>query len=172
MVSQVSLKFIFTGTDRREQIKAWDVRATACIYELATGNNRVNSLAWDAEHDSLFALTSCSYDRSGSYAYRQADIPQRRGASHPNNMHQDSKPRCWPRQAWHAEDYFEYAFDAGEDRVYRYAFKEQPDRYVLPEYGKAKEDSYTLNRYDDEDSYMAYDRNSDDDFDEDDFDDH
>ncbi|CAE6507075.1 unnamed protein product [Rhizoctonia solani] len=157
------IPIVFTGTDRREQIKVWDVRATACIYELATGNNCTNSLAWDAKHDSLFAFTSCSYkDKSGSYTYRQADIPQRQSASHPNNMRQDSNPRCWPRQAWHAEDYFEYAFDAGEDRVYRYTFKEQPDRYVLPEYGKAKEESYTLNNYE-EDSYMAYDRDSDDD---------
>ncbi|KDN48380.1 hypothetical protein RSAG8_02972, partial [Rhizoctonia solani AG-8 WAC10335] len=169
------IPIVFTGTNHREKIKVWDVRAKACIYELATGNNQVKSLSWDAESNSLFAYTSCGYkDKSRSYQYRQADIPQRKRASHPNNTSQGSKPRCWPRQAWHAEDYFEYAFDAGEDQIYRYTFKEEPNRYILPEYGNAKEDSYTIKEYDDdEDSEMAYGRNSDDDdFDEGDFDDY
>ncbi|CAE6377256.1 unnamed protein product [Rhizoctonia solani] len=165
---------VFTGTDRREQVKVWDVRARACIYELATGNNRIGSLSWDAAGNSLFAYTSCDYkNKSRSYQYRQADIPRRGDASHPNNTSQSSKLRCWPRQAWHTEDYFEYAFDAGEDRVYRYAFKEEPDRYILPEYGNAEEDSYTIKGYNDEDSDMGYGHNSDDeDYDEDDFDDY
>ncbi|KAH7332735.1 hypothetical protein B0J17DRAFT_771518 [Rhizoctonia solani] len=142
---------IFTGTDDREQIKVWDVRASACMYELATGNNIVNSLSWDSKHNSLYAYTSCGH-KSRSYAYREANIPQRKRTSHPNNIVQGSKLRCWPRQACHVEDHFEYAFDAGDDRVYRYAFKENPNRYVLPDYGKAKQESYIIDDGDDEDS--------------------
>ncbi|CAE6499741.1 unnamed protein product [Rhizoctonia solani] len=95
------IPIIFTGTDDREQIKVWDLRVSACMYELATGNNEVNSLCWDAN-----------------------------------------------------EDYFEYGFDAGEDRVYRYVLKEEPDRYVLPEYGRATEHSSMDDDDDDDDSEM------------------
>jgi len=49
----------------------------------------------------------------------------------------DGDERCWPTDAWHGEDAFEYTFDAGEHRIYRYAFKENPDTSVVPEYGDA-----------------------------------
>ncbi|KAJ7927652.1 hypothetical protein B0H13DRAFT_2312280 [Mycena leptocephala] len=49
----------------------------------------------------------------------------------------DDYARCWPRKAAHAEEYFGHLFDAGEHRILRYAFKEQPDLIVLPVYGDA-----------------------------------
>ncbi|KAJ7156535.1 hypothetical protein C8R43DRAFT_1234769 [Mycena crocata] len=69
----------------------------------------------------------------------------------------DDYPRCWPKDANHAEDYFGHIFDAGDYRIreypppkliiadlglmrvftVRYAFKEQPNPIVLPIYGNA-----------------------------------
>lgn len=93
----------------------WDVRARAAVYELATGNNAVTSLAWDAKHHCLYAATECSYkDRLGfRHDYRPAMIPRRGRRGHDD----EDDYRCWPEQAWHSEDYFEYAFDAGDHRI-------------------------------------------------------
>lgn len=69
----------------------------------------------------------------------------------------DDYEKCWPAPAWHFEDYYEYPFDSGNHRIcksarqlftewrhlqwfgdpVRYAFKENPDTSVLPEYGDA-----------------------------------
>ncbi|KAJ7480853.1 hypothetical protein FB451DRAFT_1556344 [Mycena latifolia] len=43
----------------------------------------------------------------------------------------------WPCNALHKEDYFGALFDAGEHRLFRYAFREQADPSVLPVYGTA-----------------------------------
>ncbi|CAE7182037.1 unnamed protein product [Rhizoctonia solani] len=131
---------VFTGTHKGEQIKVWDVRARACVYELATGNNAVQSLAWDAKNNCLYAATECEHmDRLGyNYDYRYAKIPksQNPGA----NTDEVDHERCWPKKAWHKEDYFGYLFDAGEHRIIRYAFKEDPQLSVVPEYGSASVD--------------------------------
>ncbi|CUA74740.1 hypothetical protein RSOLAG22IIIB_11457 [Rhizoctonia solani] len=139
------IPIVFTGTHKGEQIKVWDVRARACVYELATGNNAVQSLAWDAQNNCLYAATECEYvDRLGyNHDYRYAKIPgnQNPGANE-DGMDDDEEEdvdyeRCWPKQAWHKEDYFGYLFDAGEHRIIRYAFKEDPKLSVVPEYGNA-----------------------------------
>ncbi|KIJ14224.1 hypothetical protein PAXINDRAFT_116270 [Paxillus involutus ATCC 200175] len=43
----------------------------------------------------------------------------------------------WPKRAEHAEDYFGHTFDAGENRIYRYAFKNEVDPDVLPGWGSS-----------------------------------
>lgn len=98
-----------------EHIKMWDVRAGATVYELSTGNNEVISLAWDASRNTLFAATQCSYlDQMGyRYSYRPARIPNR---SDPEGG-VENLGFYWPDRAPHTEDYYEYAFDAGEHRV-------------------------------------------------------
>ncbi|TRM66145.1 hypothetical protein BD626DRAFT_546490 [Schizophyllum amplum] len=68
---------IFTGGSHKTQgIKVWDPRAKKLVYELATGNNCVNSLAWDAPRSTLYAATECdNMDRMGTtHDYRQARI--------------------------------------------------------------------------------------------------
>ncbi|KAG8708518.1 hypothetical protein FRC08_018856 [Ceratobasidium sp. 394] len=135
---------VFTGTGRAEQIKMWDVRARAPVYELATGNNRVQSLAWDSTRNCLYAATECRYrDRMGyRHDYRRAKIntrEDRQGDNEDDDSDFDGfEERSWPRNAWHDENYFGYAFDAGEHRLYHYAFKENPDISVVPEYGDAR----------------------------------
>ncbi|GBE88277.1 predicted protein [Sparassis crispa] len=159
---------VFTGGETSQQIKMWDVRARAVVYELGTGNNEVRSMAWDAAHSTLFAATECDYvDRLGyHHEYRRARIP--RWAEEPawrgeededgkakdedTDMDEDSEDedeeeededenddeeRCWPAKAFHGEDYYGYAFDAGEHRLYRYAFKTNADPKQLPVYGQA-----------------------------------
>ena len=68
---------IFTGgTHKTQSIKVWDPRAKKLVYELATGNNAVHSLAWDAPRATLYAVTECdAMDRMGyRHDYRQARI--------------------------------------------------------------------------------------------------
>ncbi|KAF8594807.1 hypothetical protein BDV93DRAFT_529077 [Ceratobasidium sp. AG-I] len=127
---------VFTGSTKGEHIKMWDVRAGATVYELSTGNNQVASLAWDASRNTLFAATECLYlDRMGyRHSYRPARIPNRSGPA----GGVESPVFYWPDRAPHAEDYYEYAFDAGEHRVYQYAFKENPNLSIVPEYGEAR----------------------------------
>jgi hypothetical protein len=68
---------MFTGTDTGEHIAMWDVRARTIVYELATGNNSVNAMAWDPVRNCLYAATECNYvDRLGRhYDYRTMKMP-------------------------------------------------------------------------------------------------
>lgn len=68
---------VLTGGTRSQCIKVWDPRAKKLVYELATGNNSVQSLAWDVKRSTLYAATECMYmDRMGStHEYRRAKIP-------------------------------------------------------------------------------------------------
>ena len=163
---------VFTGTSRVQQIKVWDIRARAAVYELATGNNEVNSLAWDPKHNTLFAATECAYmDMAGyRHGYRPGTKfemnlgqPSTRTKKKPKRGEvvedDDDYEKCWPAPAWHFEDYYEYPFDSGDHRVckllwrlrdemkaltlwycvlVRYAFKQDPDTAILPEYGDAR----------------------------------
>ncbi|KII84429.1 hypothetical protein PLICRDRAFT_46338 [Plicaturopsis crispa FD-325 SS-3] len=128
---------VFTGCGKGEQIKLWDIRARTAVYELATGNNAVNALAWDSRHNTLYAATECSYmGRMGNnYGYREAKIPER---LNPDDYDEDYT--CWPARAYHAEDHFGHFFDAGEHRIYRYAFSANADTDVVPPYGQASMD--------------------------------
>ncbi|RPD68430.1 hypothetical protein L226DRAFT_576401 [Lentinus tigrinus ALCF2SS1-7] len=68
---------LFTGGERTAQIRLWDIRARACVYELSTGNNAVSHLLWDDRRTTLIAST----DRDGAFTmgpkkYRQAKIPR------------------------------------------------------------------------------------------------
>ncbi|KAF8755576.1 WD40 repeats protein, partial [Rhizoctonia solani] len=134
---------VFTGTGKHEQIKVWDIRACTPIYELATGNNAVKSLAWDSKRNCLYAATECAYmDRMGRhYDYRPGRVPSQ-SSQEGEAPYEEDYDRCWPFEAWHAEDYFGYTFDAGDHRIFRYAFKEDPDTSILPAYGDASADEY------------------------------
>ncbi|QRW23498.1 ribosomal protein L44 [Rhizoctonia solani] len=124
---------VFTGTGKHEQIKVWDIRACTPIYELATGNNAVKSLAWDSKRNCLYAATECAYmDRMGRhYDYRPGRVPSQ-SSQEGEASYEEDYDRCWPFEAWHAEDYFGYTFDAGDHRIFRYAFKEDPNTSILP----------------------------------------
>jgi len=125
---------VITGGQRSEAIKVWDPRAKAIVYELATGNNSVNSMAWDAPRSTLFAATECMWmDRLGyHHEYRPARIPrahdmERRGDAgmdiegeeeeEEEFDDEDEFERYWPKRAHHDETYFGYALDAGEYRL-------------------------------------------------------
>ncbi|KAI9061144.1 hypothetical protein FKP32DRAFT_1605097 [Trametes sanguinea] len=154
---------VFTGGQHTESIKMWDIRARAIVYELATGNNQVEALAWDGVRNTLYAATECSgMDRLGyTHDYRPARIP-RWADLRPNafrdrfgmavdgeeedeedaddeeydSMEEDDDGRYWPKDAYHSEKHFGYAYDAGEHVLLRYQFKDDPDPTVLPEYGQ------------------------------------
>jgi len=120
----------------------WDPRARAMVYELATGNNGVASLAWDAPRSTLYAATECNYmDRMGNhYDYRPAKIPGSRRGIPPEKKSKmvgegddgDDEEwedededededydgdEFWPSKASHKETHFGYAFDSGEHRL-------------------------------------------------------
>jgi hypothetical protein len=109
----------------------WDPRAKAIVYELATGNNSVTSMAWDAPRSTLFAATECMWmDRMGyHHEYRPAKIPRRHDMEKTGDAgmnaeeeeefddDEDEYERYWPEGAHHDETYFGYAMDAGEHRL-------------------------------------------------------
>ncbi|KAL1670643.1 hypothetical protein GGF50DRAFT_41791 [Schizophyllum commune] len=68
---------IFTGGTRSQVIQVWDPRGQKLVYELATGNNAVQGLVWDAPRNTLYAATECTYmDRMGyTNEYKRAQIP-------------------------------------------------------------------------------------------------
>ena len=109
---------LFTGSARHEEIRLWDLRARKAVYDLASGNNAVNSLAWDAEHNVLYAATECAYvDRLGyNHGYREAKISRQQELD-PSASGNEEEYRCWPETAFHNEGYFGYAFDAGDHRI-------------------------------------------------------
>ncbi|KAG8756521.1 hypothetical protein FRC11_005256, partial [Ceratobasidium sp. 423] len=117
---------VFTGSTQQEQVRLFDVRARCCVYELATGNNAVRSLAWDSTRNALYAATECSHRDWMGYRHNYRPSNER------------DYEHCWPDRAFHVEHHFGYMFDAGDHRIYRYAFKENPDVNVLPEYGDAR----------------------------------
>ncbi|KAF4613677.1 hypothetical protein D9613_007730 [Agrocybe pediades] len=176
------IPFIFVGESRGEKITVWDVRAQKLVYELATGNNSVKSMAWDHTSNSLYAATVCEYvDRTGRHHdYRMARIPKKTQPTaevqdehedeghemsdgsetlveddtededeeweddeagsdeDPAGEYEEQSPEvCWPKKAYHSENYFGHVFDAGEHTLYKFAFKPNPNVEVLPAYGCA-----------------------------------
>ncbi|KAI0326952.1 WD40 repeat-like protein [Cubamyces sp. BRFM 1775] len=180
---------LFTGGDRTQQIKMWDIREQECVYELSTGNNAVRGMAWDDAHSSLFVATECPYvNRFGERAgYRKARIPtwatwasvekdykaykasaRQPPAGSPTSTasvasesvppideddsrgYYDSEDEDaedggedevdeaysadmrWPEKCFHKENYFGYAYDAGEHVLFRWQFKDEPDITQLP----------------------------------------
>lgn len=167
---------LFTGGDRTQQIKMWDIREQECVYELSTGNNAVSAMAWDAAHASLFVATACPHvNRMGERAgYRRARIPAwatwasvakdhkayKAAGPQPNPRRsilihdangdvvgdeddergyydlgsedeEDegeeeideaySADMRWPDKCFHKENYFGYAYDAGENMLCAYS---------------------------------------------------
>ncbi|KAH9479827.1 hypothetical protein JR316_0008422 [Psilocybe cubensis] len=154
------LPFIFVGEAKYQKIVLWDVRAQKALYELATGNNNVRTMAWDNSSNTLYAATECTYvDRIGyHHDYRRAKIPREKYPSEENQSDMDidddeiadNEPdseddwddeRCWPRNAYHRENYWGHVWDAGDHRLYKYEFKKEPNLEIVPEYGRATVDS-------------------------------
>ncbi|KAH9856605.1 quinon protein alcohol dehydrogenase-like superfamily [Lenzites betulinus] len=181
---------LFTGGDRTQQIKMWDIREQECVYELSTGNNAVSAMAWDDAHASLYVATTCPHvNRLGERAgYRRARIPTwatwagverdykaykasgpvspAKPKPNPIVVHDEngevmsdegedgrgyydtesesgaededeideaySADMRWPEKCFHRENYFGYAYDAGENMLFRWHFKEEPDITQLP----------------------------------------
>ncbi|KAI0635611.1 hypothetical protein C8Q77DRAFT_580545 [Trametes polyzona] len=175
---------LFTGGDRTQQIKMWDIREQECVYELSTGNNAVSAMVWDDVHTSLYVATTCPYtnklgERTG---YRKARVPtwatwasveknykEYKATGSPIRAVKTSVPEVtvrdeddergyydiesesegggdeddeideaysadmrWPNKCFHKENYFGYAYDAGENVLFRWHFKEEPDITQLP----------------------------------------
>ena len=123
----INSSVVFASNSKTEDIKLWDMRARSLVYELATGNNTVDAMAWDDASNTLYAASSCHYiDRNGRHMdyYRMAKIPVQ--AEDPNTaqigedeerFEEESEDICWPKDAYYAEDYFGHAFDAGDHRI-------------------------------------------------------
>ncbi|TCD63390.1 hypothetical protein EIP91_005598 [Steccherinum ochraceum] len=153
------LPLVISGGQRSQSVKVWDLRTKSIVYELATGNNSVTSLAWDAPRSTLFAATECEFmDRLGyNHDYRNARIPKTKWNSRQlgedwaeqdedededmedeeEDDDDDDDELGWPERAFHEENAFGYAFDCGQHRILRYKFGVDADPGVLPEYGDA-----------------------------------
>ncbi|KAL8287670.1 hypothetical protein RQP46_003528 [Phenoliferia psychrophenolica] len=133
--------FVFLGGSKSEQITAFDARVPgAACYSLATGNNHVRSLAWQASTQSLWAATTCTYvDRMGyHHDYRAAKLRNPDAGSDEDEDEDDGDDDiAWPSKAYHRENAFGHPFDAGEHRLYRYQFKDQADPKIVPPWGQA-----------------------------------
>ncbi|KAI5898084.1 uncharacterized protein SCHCODRAFT_02744383 [Schizophyllum commune H4-8] len=151
---------IFTGGANKTQcIRVWDPRAKKLVYELATGNNSVQSLAWDAPRSTLYAATECNaLDRAGiRHGYGRLRMPDGDDSIHDERGKPAEEPpkkraridagggedeydeeRGWPKGAYHDEKYFGYAWDCGDHRLVRYKFGLDADSTVVPEYGDAR----------------------------------
>ncbi len=125
---------LFSAGSRSQNIKVWDVRAGAAVYELGTGNTIVHALSWDAKRNALYATTECDYlDRLGyTHGYRPAHIPgwakyepeetKLTSGSPVDDDDYDSEEdedygdgrHNWPDMAPHDEMFFGYAYDAGD----------------------------------------------------------
>ncbi|KDR76362.1 hypothetical protein GALMADRAFT_247801 [Galerina marginata CBS 339.88] len=140
--------FAFTGTDESQHIKLWDIRAQKSVYELATGNNSVEAMEWDAHTNTLYAVTCSPYiDWNGRLMnYRTARIPKVKTDSEGEDEEDEDKNSedeyedannyvRWPKRAYHSENYFGYVFDAGGHRFYKFSFKMDANPEVLPYYG-------------------------------------
>ncbi|KAI0719864.1 hypothetical protein C8T65DRAFT_635436 [Cerioporus squamosus] len=135
LVHPDGIPVVFTGGDRSQSIKTWDIRAPR------HGRN------------ALYAATECDHmDRNGyHHGYRRARIPtwarlypEETGEDDDEDMDDeeydsddDDSEENWPENAYHSEDSFGYAYDAGEHTLLRYGFKEDPDMRELPIYGQA-----------------------------------
>ncbi|KAL1753338.1 WD40-repeat-containing domain protein [Schizophyllum commune] len=159
---------IFTGGAHKTQcIRVWDPRAKKLVYELATGNNSVQSLAWDAPRSTLYAATECNaLDRAGiRHGYRRLRMPDGDNSIHDKRRQPAGEPprkrarldagdgdgddegddfeeecdleRGWPKRAYHNEKYFGYAWDCGDHRLVHYKFGIDADPTIVPEYGDA-----------------------------------
>lgn len=113
---------LFTGSSDCA-IRLWDLRnAGRCVYELATGNARVEALAWDPGGHALLALLERARPRR-----QESDSDDEDGAGW----------GAWPPDAQHAASDFGVQWDqpAGECALAQYRFKaepRQPDRsYAL-----------------------------------------
>jgi len=119
----------------------WDLRARSLVYDLSTGNNAVQSLAWDSDANSLYAATECPYvDRNGyHYDYRYAKIPRKNRSTDTDDVEMEDEEdedfsdsefesddsdfeeedECvgWPSNAYHDESYYGHIFDSGEHRL-------------------------------------------------------
>ena len=174
---------VFTATNQTQDIKLWDIRSRALVYDLATGNNTVEAMIWDHASNVLYAASDCpNVDRNGYHMnYRYAKIPRTEvGKNEQNlapeaNMDEDEdawedieedddydEEVCWPRKAYHSENYFGHVFDAGNHRlcefpllffessksyvnlpcslIDKFSFKENPNPGMLPHYGSATVD--------------------------------
>ena len=102
---------LFTGCDDGQCVKLWDLRARAVVYDLSTGNNCVQAMAWDSKRSTLYAATDRDFHDylSSRPLYRHARIPQ---WAKRNPAAIDDVQRHWPRPACHREDYYGYAYDA------------------------------------------------------------
>ena len=67
-------------------MKLWDIRSKQIVYELATGNNSVNTVIWNARNTTLYAATACEWqDHLGYFhGYRRA---------RPLNSDRNTKPK-------------------------------------------------------------------------------
>ncbi|KAJ7609224.1 hypothetical protein DFH06DRAFT_1247643 [Mycena polygramma] len=141
---------IFTGAARDQIIRLWDVRAQKMVYELSTGNSAVVGMTWDAPRSTLYVATQCdNMNRLGdNFDYRHVKRPRiswsweslerEDSDGYDSEDEWDDDGPCWPKNAGNAEDYFGHLFDAGDHRLFCYAFKDQPDPSILPEYGEAR----------------------------------
>ncbi|KAF7796459.1 hypothetical protein EIP86_007636 [Pleurotus ostreatoroseus] len=130
-----------------DKISLYDLRAEKVVYDLATGNNEVTSLAWETCNSSLYASTLCPYVDDQGYRYRSQYRPYkppkpRRVADRQTETEEDDFidsdedssdddytragwvdwDKCWPTIA-RSEGYFRHEFDAREHRLYCYRFK-------------------------------------------------
>ncbi|KZV88372.1 hypothetical protein EXIGLDRAFT_839247 [Exidia glandulosa HHB12029] len=161
--------FIASAGAGTQSIRMWDVQGQKCLYELATGNNEVSAMAWDASNQTLFAATECqSLDRIGyHHNYRrykptpwekQEQAATRRASGDMSVDEEDEEEeeyedvddddddddyeeRCWPKSAFRSEDYWGYSFDAGDHRLFRYTFKHDANIEIVPPYGDATMES-------------------------------
>ncbi|KAF7318355.1 WD40 repeat-containing protein [Mycena chlorophos] len=142
--------YIILGTHNSQLIRVWDVRNRAPIYKLATGNNSVAALAWDAPSQTLVAVTHCPH--FDGYDYRWAKIGRhgeewvggdRDGDEDGEDYEEDEDEYDetsfgWPKNAHHKETAFDVAFDCGDHRIFRYQFKHDANPKVLPKYGEGR----------------------------------
>lgn len=107
---------IIIGGKQSQQIKVWDARARKALYELSTGNNVVEGLAWDPARNELFAATECTNRgyHGTSFNYRPARFGGGGGDDDDDEYDEDDDDRAWPTNAAHTETSFGYPFDAGD----------------------------------------------------------
>ncbi len=111
---------------------AWDLRAGGAqtLYELSTGNTRVQALAWHQGSSSLLAsCESMHYEWQGSKTGEgDGDGDEEEGQAGPGDVVGGGvavERRCWPKGAKHALRDFKAYWTETESCVVQYRFSDR-----------------------------------------------
>ncbi len=119
---------------------AWDLRAgrAQALYELSTGNTRVQALAWHQATNSLLAACESVYsDRHGNNHRDDWSGGSDEGDDEDEGEEGGGGGRWWPKRAKHDRKDFKAYWTEADSCVVQYRFSGEPKQEVPESEGPA-----------------------------------